>query len=542
LPLQARAKVLIIQTLRNRSDFFVGSCVGEPHVPQLAPSRDARDLATFGYRQRLDRTLGSCSSLAAGLSYLSILTGLPQLFYLGFAAGGPAFFWTWPTVFAGQFLVALCFAEQAARCPLSGGLYQWSKQIGPGWVGWMAGWISLACAVITLASVSLALQATLPQIGPWFQVIGDRGNPTSVAANAVLLGCVLLAFSTLVNAVGVRLLARINNVGAFAEMAGAVLLILLFFARARRGPEVVFDRQGRGDGMPFGYLGPFLAASLMPSFVMYGFDTAGTLAEETDDPRRRAPWAILLALISVGVVGALLILGALCSVGDLHDSTLGRISGGMPYIIKQVLGDRLGLALLCLVALAITVGTLTVHASGMRLVFAMARDNRLPFAQALAKVAETSRTPILPALLLGLSAAAILVVNAGFPQIIEVLASLAIAWANLAYLFVTVPMLLRRLGQGRGHDPPRVDRRFSLGRWGLPVNLMAVAWGLAIVVNVGWPRTEIYGITWYRRFSAPLATVVMLGLGVLYYGLVSRHKTGVLPEHRAVEYDEVEPC
>src|SRR6516162_1754356 len=96
-------------------------------VTQSAPSRDARDLAAFGYRQRLDRTLGGFSSFAAGFSYLSILTGLPQLFYLGYAAGGPAFFWTWPAVFLGQFLVALCFAELASRYPLSGGVYQWSK-------------------------------------------------------------------------------------------------------------------------------------------------------------------------------------------------------------------------------------------------------------------------------------------------------------------------------------------------------------------------------------------------------------------------------
>src|SRR5205807_9751970 len=82
-------------------------------MPGLEPAtgRDASDLAGFGYRERLDRTLGGFSSFAAGFSYLSILTGLPQLFYLGFGAGGPAFFWTWPTVLAGQALVALCFAE-----------------------------------------------------------------------------------------------------------------------------------------------------------------------------------------------------------------------------------------------------------------------------------------------------------------------------------------------------------------------------------------------------------------------------------------------
>jgi amino acid transporter len=118
---------------------------------ESSPGRDATDLAGFGYRQRLDRTLGGFSSFAAGFSYLSILTGLPQLFYLGYGAGGPAFFWTWPTVLFGQFLVALCFAELAAEFPLSGGVYQWAKQVGWDSVGWMAGWIYLACAMVSLA-------------------------------------------------------------------------------------------------------------------------------------------------------------------------------------------------------------------------------------------------------------------------------------------------------------------------------------------------------------------------------------------------------
>ena len=41
-------------------------------------------------------------------------------------------------------------------------------------------------------------------------------------------------------------------------------------------------------------------------------------------------------------------------------------------------------------------------------------------------------------------------VNANFPQVVEVLASVAIAWANLAYLLVTVPLLVRRLRDGAG--------------------------------------------------------------------------------------------
>jgi hypothetical protein len=54
---------------------------------------DSHDLAGFGYRQELHRTLGQFSSFAAAFSYISILTGMFQLFAFGFSFGGPAFWW-----------------------------------------------------------------------------------------------------------------------------------------------------------------------------------------------------------------------------------------------------------------------------------------------------------------------------------------------------------------------------------------------------------------------------------------------------------------
>lgn len=497
--------------------------------------RDVRELAAFGYRQRLDRTLGGFSAFAAGFSYLSVLTGSSQLFHLGYAAGGPAFFWTWPAVFAGQFLVALCFAELAAQYPLSGGVYQWSKQVGSKQVGWMAGWVYLACSVITLASVALALQTTLPQLSPAFQLVGRADDRVAVARNAVLLGCGLVALSTAINAVGVRLLARVNNVGVFIEMAGAVALIALLAAHARRGPGVVFDAMGRGAGQPLGYLGPALAASLMASFVLYGFDTAGTLAEETDDPRRRAPRAILLALAAVGLAGSLLVFTAVGAAHDLNDPALSRVSGGLPYVVTSALGAVLGTPFLAVVAFSIFVCTLTVHAAGVRLLFAMARDNHLPFSRSLARVHEGSRTPTLPAVVIGAAAAALLAVNADFPQVIEVITSVAVVWANLAYLFVTAPLLARRLrGAGPTGDDGRGPGGFRLGRWGLAVNAAAVAWGVLLVVNIGWPRPEIYGSGPLGRFGAAPATAAMLAAGWLYHLLTRRHRRpGVLDEHRA---------
>ncbi len=78
---------------------------------------DADDLSEFGYTQQLHRSLGTFASFAAGFSFVSILTTIFQLFGLGFSFGGPAFFWTWPIVFVGQFLVALCFAETRRSLP-----------------------------------------------------------------------------------------------------------------------------------------------------------------------------------------------------------------------------------------------------------------------------------------------------------------------------------------------------------------------------------------------------------------------------------------
>lgn len=145
-------------------------------LPRMSASGsvDSDDLATQGYRQELDRSLGSFSAFAAGFSYLSLLTGLFQNFHLGYSLGGPAFFWTWPLTFLGQLAIALCFAELAAHYPVCGGVYQWSRRIGTRSIGWLAGWVYLASLVVTLAAVALALQQTLPQLWPACQLILSR--------------------------------------------------------------------------------------------------------------------------------------------------------------------------------------------------------------------------------------------------------------------------------------------------------------------------------------------------------------------------------
>src|SRR5690242_3022315 len=282
--------------------------------PAMAmPNSDVDELAKFGYKQELDRSLGMFSSFAAGFSYISIMTGVFELFFFGFVSGGPAFIWTWPAVFAGQFLVALCFAELAGQYPLAGSVYQWSKQIARPFTSFFGGWILTVGSIVTLAAVAVAYQIVAPQITSAFEIIGGPADVGLVstpdgAKNALLLAAGLVVFTTVINMVGVKTMARINNFGVFAELVGVTLLIILLAAHIRRGPGVIFDTFGLGKGYPFGYFGAFLVAGLMSAYVMYGFDTAGSLAEETHDPRKNAPPAILRALAAAGLAGFLVIL------------------------------------------------------------------------------------------------------------------------------------------------------------------------------------------------------------------------------------------
>ena len=182
------------------------------------PSTDTDELAKFGYKQELDRSLGLFSSFAAGFSYISIMTGVFELFFFGFGSGGPAFIWTWPAVFAGQMLVALCFAELAGQYPLAGSVYQWAKQIARPFTSWFGGWILTVGSIVTLAAVAVAYQVVAPQISAAFEVIGgpsDIGlvSTSDGAKNALLLAAGLVVFTTIINMIGVKLMARSTTSG-----------------------------------------------------------------------------------------------------------------------------------------------------------------------------------------------------------------------------------------------------------------------------------------------------------------------------------------
>jgi urea carboxylase system permease len=514
---------------------MTSSAAGIPAPSATDQPAEHADLARFGYPQELHRRVGSFASFAAGFSFVSILTTVFQLFFLGFGFGGAAFFWTWPAVFLGQLLVALNFSTLAARFPISGAIYQWSSRLAGQTFGWFTGWIMIVGQILTVAAAAIALQAVLPSIWSGFQFIGGAGaNPSPTAPtgaeNAVVLGVILLAVTTTINIIGVRLMSIINSTGVVLEILGVIAIVATLLFHAHRGPSVLFTTAGAAPTPGTPYIWAWLASGLMASYVMVGFDSAGELSEETHAPRYITARTIVRALVVSGIGGGLLLIAALLAAPSLTDGHLATL--GLPWVLTSIMGPVGGRILLVDVTIAVCVCTLACQTSGARMMFSMARQRALPFHRALGRVSPRTGTPIITSIVVGAGAALALVVNLGRSAIFTALASLCIAMLYLAYLGVTGPLLLARIREARhrGPLPAEVDETgrplFSLGRWGIPLNLIAVAYQIVAIVNLAWPRKAVYdltGHTWWLQWSAVLFIALTLIVGVFVHQRLRRN-------------------
>ena len=142
----------------------------------------------------------------------------------------------------------------------------------------------------------------------------------------------------------------------------------------------------------------------MGLFVIYGFDTASTLAEETNDPRRAAPRAVLGSIAAAFVIGFVFLWAMLMAVpGDL-DKVVAAGGISPPEIIQANLSNALATGYLFVVSFAIFVCCLAIQASTIRLAYSMSRDKQLPGSKLLSTVHPRTGTPVGACILVALMA------------------------------------------------------------------------------------------------------------------------------------------
>src|SRR5262249_6574298 len=248
---------------------------------------------------------------------------------------------------------------------------------------WFNGWFYLFAGMLTITAVAVTLPlALIPAFnGMGWHMANSLHNQRIVALIAMI--CV-----TVLNIYGVRAVALINNLGVLFEILGMVVFaFIMALFHNHQGAGVVFHSGGTNVT-----ISTFLVAMFMSLFVIYGFDTASTLAEETRDPRRQAPKAVLYSIIGAFIIGRIFIWACLMAIpGSLDEGVKNAL--GPAQIIDANFSNAFATTYLVVVSIAIIICLLSIQANVMRLCFGMARDNQLPASSYLRKVSPKLHTP-----------------------------------------------------------------------------------------------------------------------------------------------------
>jgi len=478
-----------------------GTCDAESEQQR----KDQDFLARFGYKQELDRSLGFLSTFAIAFGFVSATNGFYALFYFGLDTGGPAgIFWSWPVVVLGQLMVALIFAEAASHFPLAGGVYQWAKHLMNGTWGWFTSWMFLFAMLITVAGVAFGAAPLTCGLFGWEMT---RWTLFAIAAFFTVMPMAL-------NIWGVRIMACVNNIGTFTELVGMtglgliLIAVVLFTSKPHQGLGVFFNTAGTSSGHAWGFSGAFMAAMLTSAWVMFGFDTAGSLAEETVNPSREVPRAIIAAVLVTAGVSTIWLMGTLLALPSIREA-IAQGPAVLPWLLRFHLGDWPARAFILIVLTAIFVCSLSIQAAAARLLFAQSRDGMLPDGRFFGKVNAGTRTPVRAAVFVALFCAAVLLYQ---DQVARVVAW-ATVWVYVVYQMVVIASMVARAGGW-----PKDRTVFSLGRWGWPVSIAALDYGLFMIINLSWPRST--DAVWQDRYFMPLSLALILVLGgAVYFGM-----------------------
>ncbi len=313
----------------------------------------------------LKRVMGFWATLA--LSVSSIMgTGLYFGASVGSEISGNASILAWVILGVIAFWISLYFAELASMFPKAGGVYEFSKNAYSrffsfimGWVAWLVGNLTTALLVVA------AIDYIIPGHSQFWLKIG----------------------------ISIFLILILNLVAFFGIEASAYLLV--FFAVISIGVllAVVFPGASYVNSSNYTPFFAFGASSIFVTifFIMesfFGWENATYLAEETQNPEKIIPRAIIIGTLIVGVLG---ILVSAVSLGVIPWKILAVSDTPMSLVSERVLGN-LGMSL---VNIGIFVSLIGAAASGIitmpRLLLALARD-KLFIAQ-FSSIHEKFKTP-----------------------------------------------------------------------------------------------------------------------------------------------------
>ncbi len=259
-------------------------------------------------------------------------------------------------------LTGFSYAELVTKYPQAGGAAVFAQRAyGRPWMSFLVGFAMLAAGVTSAAALSLAFA------GDYLAQFAD------LPQTPVALGFLVLV--ALLNARGIKDSLRANLVMTLIELSGLVLVVVLAVAVLGAGDgdpgQALEFKEGVNPGSAV------LAASVLAFYSFVGFETSANVAEETRDPRRAYPRALLGGLVIAGII--------YCAIG-LAVSTalpLDELTSGENPLLAVVEASPIQVPSKVFAAIALVAvanGALLTMIMASRLTYGMARDGLLPSA------------------------------------------------------------------------------------------------------------------------------------------------------------------
>ncbi|MDX2602365.1 amino acid permease [Streptomyces caniscabiei] len=496
--------------------------VGSP----ASSAADAEMLAVLGYEQKFDRKVSLWANFALGFVYLSPLVGVVALFAVGLATGGgPSVFWI-GIVGAGQFLVALVFGEVVSQFPLAGGLYQWVRRLWNGRYAWFNAWTYICCITIGITSTALFSSDFVASL---FAGTADEPGVSSTPAQRLWIAIAVTVVCLICNCFGTRTLALISKIGLAAELIGIVLvgLYLLIFERHNSVSIFLQTSSSTHDS----YVMAFIAASLVGLFLFYGFEACGEIAEEVPNPSRSIPRAMQLTVAVGGVAALLAFVGYALAAPDLSSILSGEDTNPIPSILQSSLGIVGTKTVLAVIITSFVAGVMSQQAAASRIVFSFARDDMFPGSRVFSQITRKHRVPMNALLAVNVLPLVIFVFVYYSPDSLTKIVAFQMLAGYAAFMMVVLAALRMRL---KGWRPAGA---WTLGRWGLVVNVAALAYGLLGMVLLAWPTGDS-ATPFVDRWIALIGFLVVSAVGLVYLWTAKPERKSTAPEGDAMEVAE----
>lgn len=386
------------------------------------------DQPSHGSRPTLHRTLGLGEVTAGGVGII-IGAGIYVLIGEATAQAGAAVWLGFLLAAVVCALTALSYAELASMFPTAAAEYEYTRQAFPKWLALVVGWVMVAGLVIAAAAVSLGFARYLQQ----FVEIEHR---TAAAG--------LLAFVVVVALAGIKRSSQLIVVLSTLQVGGLLLIVWI-------GAPHIGDR----DLLQANSAGGVLGAAALVFFAFIGFDEVITLSEETKDPTRTVPRALLAAL---GISVLLYVAVAIAAVSVLGAGELAASERPLAAVVEHAAGGRGADTVAVLALVATTNTTLLAVTAASRLSYGMARAGGLP--RGLAAVGRWTRTPWRAVILAG--AAAALLVTSGDVAYIASVTDFAVYVVFLAVNGTVIVLRVRRPESSRPFRTPWAVRRLPV--------------------------------------------------------------------------------